>query len=222
MYDNISDTIYKKAKKIRTNLLLYTDKYIKQKQKKHNSNEILSLEKNNIYQKESMEVSFQEFYVESNIQIITHEVEKREKKIIPNLSSSISFHISENSLCIFKNSPLLSTAESIPKKNVGVQKNHNDFFNKKSKTKKEQMYIFGNNICNYHINSKNVNKKNNNSIKTFNTNLFFYSKKNNTIGKKYLRNLSKYLGVISHKKKKIIKFISINYNSKKKKYKDQN
>lgn len=34
MYDNISDTIYKKAKKIRTNLLLYTDKYIKQKQKK--------------------------------------------------------------------------------------------------------------------------------------------------------------------------------------------
>lgn len=222
MHENISDTIYKKAKKIRTNLLLYTDKYIKQKQKNNNSNEILSLEKNNIYQKESMEVSFQEFYVESNIQIITHEVEKREKKIIPNISSSISFHIAENSFCIFKNSPLLSTAESNPKKNINIQKNQNYFFNKKSKTKNEQMYIFGNNICNYQIAIKNVNKKSNNSINTFNTNLFFYSKKNNTIGKKYLKNLCKYLGVISHKKKKIIKFISINYNSKKKKCKGQN
>ena len=210
--------IYKKAKKIRTNLLLYTEKYIKQNQKKENNNKLNNLINQTQFQEVSMEVSFEEFYDEKNVQIFTQKFENKEKKVIPNLSSISFYHISEKSLCTFKYLSNLSTVESITKKNIENDKKKNDyfFFNKKSKTKTEKiekMFLFKKNN-NFPIDYENINKHRNKNIKSINGNLTYDYKKNHTIGKKYLKNLSKYLGAILHKKKKSVKQSFIKKHSK--------
>ena len=54
MNENIINGLYTKAKKIRTNLLLYTEKYIQKKQKQDkNLNILYNLENQRIYQKQS-------------------------------------------------------------------------------------------------------------------------------------------------------------------------
>ena len=214
MDENMPDTVYKKAKKIRMNLLLFTDNYMKQKLKQNETNGLLSLKNKNICQKDSMKVSFQEFYVESNIQIYTHQVEKQEKKIIPNIAS-ISYHVSEKSLCTFKDSPLLSTAETIPKKTKN--KNKNNFFNKKSKTK--NINFIENRVNKLLFHYEKLNKVSNKTLKTFNAISINYPKKSHILGKKYLRKLSKYLGIIPDKKKKALILEHAKYNIKKKKHK---
>ena len=103
------DLIYRKAKKIRTNLLLYTEKCIKQNQKKEHNSKINNLLSKNQFQEVSFEVSFEEFYSENTVQIFTQKFENKEKKIIPNLSSISFYHTSEKSLCTFKNISDLST-----------------------------------------------------------------------------------------------------------------
>ena len=112
------------------------------------------------------------------------------------------YHTSEKSLCIF---PTLSTEETITKKvneNEKKDNNNNIFLNKKSKTKSDKMIIFENNKNNFPIYYENDVYKN---IKSFNGNLSYDCKKHNTIGKKYLKQLSIFLGVIIHKKKRIDK-----------------
>ena len=210
--------IYKKAKKIRTNLLLYTEKYIKQNQKKENNNKLNNLINQTQFQEVSMEVSFEEFYDEKNVQIFTQKFENKEKKVISHLSSISFYHISEKSLCTFKYLSNLSTVESITKKNIENDKKKNDyfFFNKKSKTKTEKiekMFLFKKNN-NFPIDYENINKHRNKNIKSINGNLTYDYKKNHTIGKKYLKNLSKYLGGILHKKKKSVKQSFIKKHSK--------
>ena len=117
--------------------MLYTEKYIEEKIKKDNNLNIL-LENQKKYLKESMKVSFQKYFIERNIQIITQEVENNEKHIIPNLFSISSLHISEKSLCTFKSSSSLSTEDTIQKNNNNINEkqnnNFNQFFNKISKT----------------------------------------------------------------------------------------
>lgn len=215
--------IYNKAKKIRTDLLLYTEKYIKQKQKNNNnSNELLNIGNTNICKIESMEVNFEEFYFENNVEIFTQEVENQENKIIPNLQKISFYRGSEKSVLIFKNSSDLSTEESIKRKKNIYEKNlcndKNIFLFRKSKTKSEKKLNFENNLKKNQegIYLENVNKNGNKNIKTFNGNLFYIFKKRNIIGKKYLKNLSKYLGVKSHKKHKILKNILIKKYKKKK------
>lgn len=215
--------IYNKAKKIRTDLLLYTEKYIKQKQKNNNnSNELLNIGNTNICKIESMEVNFEEFYFENNVEIFTQEVENQENKIIPNLQKISFYKGSEKSVLIFKNSSDLSTEESIKRKKNIYEKNlcndKNIFLFRKSKTKSEKKLNFENNLKKNQegIYLENVNKNGNKNIKTFNGNLFSIFKKRNIIGKKYLKNLSKYLGVKSHKKHKILKNILIKKLKKKK------
>lgn len=195
--------IYKKAKKIRTILLLYTEKNIKRKE---NISRINNLYDQNIFQKGSMKVSFEEFYCENNVEIFTENLNKKDKKVFPNLSKTSSYCSSEKSLCIYKDISTISTDESFTKKEIGNEKKINNditFFNKKSKTKNEKGFLFENNKNVFPINYDNVNKKNNKTFKSFNDNLIDNYKRNNTFGKRYLRNLSKYLGVIRHKKKKI-------------------
>ena len=214
MKENKINSIYKKAQKIRTNLLLFTEKYIKEKQRKDkNSNILCTLESQRKIQEE-MEISFEEFFIERNVQIITQELENKQKVIIPNLFSISSCYISEKSKCVFKSSSLLSTVETIQNDNYikGKQNNNiNNFLSKKSKSISEIKLFFENNNNQFPI--EDVNK----NIKTFNEILFTECIKNKTIGKKYLRNLSKYLGLISHNKKKIVKNISIKRHTKKKK-----
>ena len=210
--------IYKKAKKIRTNLLLYTEKYIKQNQKKENNNKLNNLINQTQFQEVSMEVSFEEFYDEKNVQIFTQKFENKEKKVISHLSSISFYHISEKSLCTFKYLSNLSTVESITKKNIENDKKKNDyfFFNKKSKTKTEKiekMFLFKKNN-NFPIDYENINKHRNKNIKSINGNLIYDYKKNHTIGKKYLKNLNKYLEEILHKKKKSVKQSFIKKHSK--------
>ena len=205
-----NNLLYKRAKKIRTNLLLYTDKYLQNKQKKRNSSNsvsnIYSLNNKNIFKREIIQVSFDEYFSERNIQITTQEFENKEKLIVPNLLSKSSLHISEKSLCTFKSISTLSTEESYNEKNINKE---NLFFNKKSKTKYNNKFILENNF----LIDENAIK--NNNIKTFDNQLFKNCKKHNIIGKKYLQNLVRYLGIIP-KKKKIIK-VSINKKNKKKK-----
>lgn len=215
MNEYFPDDVYKKAKKIRTNLLLFTDNYMKKKLKQKNTSDILSLKNKNLYRKDSMKVSFQEFYVESNIQIYTHEVEKQEKKIIPNIAS-MSYHVSEKSLCTFKDSPLLSTAETIPKK-TKIKINKNNFFNKKSKTK--NINFIENRVNKLIFDYEKLNKVSNKTLKTFNAISINYPKKSHILGKKYLKKLSKYLGIISDKKKKALILEHAKFNIKKKKHK---
>lgn len=215
MNEYFPDDVYKKAKKIRTNLLLFTDNYMKKKLKQKNTSDILSLKNKNLYRKDSMKVSFQEFYVESNIQIITHEVEKQEKKIIPNLSS-MSFHMSEKSLCTYKDSPLLSTAETIQTKET-IKNDKNEFFNKKSKTK--NIYLMENRVNKLIFDYEKLNKISNKSLQTYYAFSNNYFNKTNILGKKYLRDLSKYLGIIPHKKKKDILISHAKYNITKKNHK---
>ena len=218
------DLIYRKAKKIRTNLLLYTEKCIKQNQKKEHNSKINNLLSKNQFQEVSFEVSFEEFYSENTVQIFTQKFENKEKKIIPNLSSISFYHTSEKSLCTFKNISDLSTTnestESIKNNNNEIDKKNNDnyfyFFNKKSKTKTEKiekMFLFKKNN-NFPIDYENINKHRNKNIKSINGNLTYDYKKNHTIGKKYLKNLSKYLGAILHKKKKSVKQSFIKKHSK--------
>ena len=204
MDENINNLLYIKAKKIRKDLLLYIEKNIKKNQQNENKiKNLLSLKKNNMYQKESMKVSFQEIYIEKNTQIITQELENNKNKIIPNLSSESFFHISEKSLCSYKFSSPLSTAESINQN----KKNKNNFLNEKSKTITKNIFILENNKNKFPIDYENINK--NKNIKTFNGNLIVDCKKNKINGKKYLINLSKYLGLINHNKKKAKKNSSI-------------
>ena len=63
------------------------------------------------------------------------------------------------------------------------------------------MFLFNIGKNRFPIYYENVNK----NINTFNGNLSYDYKKHNTIGKKYLKQLSKFLGVIIHKKKRIDK-----------------
>ena len=63
------------------------------------------------------------------------------------------------------------------------------------------MFLFDISKNKFPIYYENVNK----NINTFNGNLSYDYKKHNTIGKKYLKQLSKFLGVIIHKKKRIDK-----------------
>ncbi len=217
MKENQNNSVYIKAKKIRTNLLLYTEKYIKEKQKKEkNSSEIISLKNNNSILIESMSVNFEEFYIERNVEIITQQMEKQEKKIIPNLPPMSFYHESKKSVYVLKNSPMLSTAESIPKKNIFNKKNK--FLEKKCRTISEKIVLVNNNFNEIDNDYEHINKNiNNKNIKTFDgNNCFNCCKKNNLIGKKYLRNLSKYLGVISHRKHKIVKHILVKKLKKKK------
>jgi len=217
MKENQNNSVYIKAKKIRTNLLLYTEKYIKEKQKKEkNSSEIISLKNNNSILIESMSVNFEEFYIERNVEIITQQMEKQEKKIIPNLPPMSFYHESKKSVYVLKNSPMLSTAESIPKKNIFNKKNK--FLEKKCRTISEKIVLVNNNFNETDNDYEHINKNiNNKNIKTFDgNNCFNCCKKNNLIGKKYLRNLSKYLGVISHRKHKIVKHILVKKLKKKK------
>ena len=220
MKDNQNNSIYIKAKKIRTNLLLYTEKDIKEKQKKeNNSREILSLKNKNNFIIDSMSVNFEEFYIERNVEIITQQMEKQEKKIIPNLPPMSFFHESKKSVYILKNSPMLSTAESIPEQKVLNKREQ--FLEKKYRTKSEKIVLITNNLNgidnDYEHIDQNINIKN---IKTFDGNncfnCFNCCKKNNLIGKKYLKNLSKYLGVIPHKKHKIVKHCLVKRFKKKK------
>lgn len=220
MNENQINVIYKKAKKIRTNLLLYTENYIQRKQKQDkNLNSLYNLKNQRIYEKHSLEVSFQEYFFERNVQIITQEISNREKLVFPNLFSISYVHISEKSLCTFKSSSNLSTAESISKNNILDNQNNNinNFLNKKSKTKTDKINFLENNLNKFQIDYKNVNKNTNKTINTFHDSLYSNFINNNTIGKKYLRNLSKYLGVIPHKKRKKVKFSTIKKNIKKKK-----
>jgi len=217
MKENQNNSVYIKAKKIRTNLLLYTEKYIKEKQKKEkNSSEIISLKNSNSILIESMSVNFEEFYIERNVEIITQQMEKQEKKIIPNLPPMSFYHESKKSVYVLKNSPMLSTAESIPKKNIFNKKNK--FLEKKCRTISEKIVLVNNNFNEIDNDYEHINKNiNNKNIKTFDgNNCFNCCKKNNLIGKKYLRNLSKYLGVISHRKHKIVKHILVKKLKKKK------
>lgn len=217
MKENQNNSVYIKAKKIRTNLLLYTEKYIKEKQKKEkNSSEIISLKNNNSILIESMSVNFEEFYIERNVEIITQQMEKQEKKIIPNLPPMSFYHESKKSVYVLKNSPMLSTAESIPKKNIFNKKNK--FLEKKCRTISEKIVLVNNNFNEIDNDYEHINKNiNNKNIKTFDgNNCFNCCKKNNLIDKKYLRNLSKYLGVISHRKHKIVKHILVKKLKKKK------
>lgn len=214
--------IYKKAKKIRTNLLVYTEKNIKLKQKKENKNKINNILNQNIFQEGSMEVSFEEFFCGKNVQIFTENLDKNEKKVIPNLSKISFYHSSEKSLCSFKEITTVSTDTSFTKNNIANEKQKNKdyyFLNKKSKTKTELLFLFENDK--YPIDYENVKKNTNRNIQTFNGNLMYDYKRNNTIGKKYLRNLSKFLGVISHKKKKITKKSFIKRSNYKKKCKKE-
>jgi hypothetical protein len=190
MKEYFPDDVYEKAKKIRTNLLLFTDNYMKKKLKQKNTSDILSLKNKNLYRKDSMKVSFQEFYVESNVQIITHEVEKQEKKIIPNLSS-MSFHVSEKSLCTYKDSPLLSTAETIQKKET-IKNDKNEFFNKKAKTK--NINLMENRVNKFLFDYEKLNKISNKSLQTYNA----FS--NNYFNKKNIFNLLLYLNRINYHK----------------------
>ena len=217
MEESQNNSIYIRAKKIRTNLLLYTEKCIKEKQKKEtNSREILSLKNKNIFVIDSMSVNFEEFYIERNVEIITQQMEKQEKKIIPNLPPMSFFHESKKSVCVLKNSSMLSTAESIPEEKVLNKKEK--FFEKKCRTTSEKFVLFNNNLNgfdndNEHIN-QNINIKN---INTFDgNNCFNCCKKNNLIGKKYLKNLSKYLGIIPHRKHKNVKHCLVKKLKKKK------
>lgn len=202
MNDNSFDLLFKKAKKIRTNLLLYTEKCIKDNKKKEKSNEIYNLNNQTIFQEGSIEVSFQEFYVEKNVQIFTQQLENKENKLVSNISSMSFFHTSEKSLCIF---PSLSTADkSTTKKKNDIKKkgdNNIKFLKQKSKTETEKLFLFNIGKNRFPIYYENVNK----NINTFNGNLSYDYKKHNTIGKKYLKQLSKFLGVIIHKKKRIDK-----------------
>lgn len=216
MKENQNNSIYLKAKKIRTNLLLYTEKYIKEKKKnENNSKEILSLKNKNNCVIESMAVSFEEFYIESNVEIITQQMEKQEKRVIPNLPTMSFFHESKKSLGILKNSPMLSTAESIPEKKVLDKKKK--FLEKKSRTISKKIGL-DKNLNGIDNNSEHINQNDKNkNIKTFDgNNCFNCCKKNNIIGKKYLKNLSKYLGVITHKKHKIAKHCLVKKLKKKK------
>lgn len=217
MKESLNNSIYIKAKKIRTNLLLFTEKYIKEKQKKEsNSREILSLKNKNNFVIESMAVNFEEFYIERNVEIITQEMEKKEKKIIPNLPPMSFFHESKKLVCILKNSPMLSTAESNQDKEVLNKKKK--FLEKKSRTISKKIILVDNNINGIDNDCEHINQKiNNKNINTFDgNNCFNCCKKNNIIGKKYLKNLSKFLGVISHKKRKIVKHCLVKKLKKKK------
>jgi hypothetical protein len=218
MEESLNNSIYIKAKKIRTNLLLYTEKYIKEKQNKEkNSSEILSLKNKNNFVMDSMAVNFEEFYIERNVEIITQEVEKKEKKIIPNAPPMSFFHESKKLVCILKNSPMLSTAESNPEEEVLNKKKK--FLEKKSRTISKKIVLIDNNINgidnDYELKNQKINNKN---IKTFDDNNCFNccKKNNNIIGKKYLKNLSKFLGVVPHKKHKIIKHCLVKKLKKKK------
>jgi hypothetical protein len=217
MEENQNNSIYIKAKKIRTNLLLYTEKYIKEKHKReNNSREILSLKNKNNFVIESMAVNFEGFYIEKNVEIITQQMEKQEKKIIPNLPPVSFFHESKKLVYIFKNSPMLSTAESIPEQKVLNKKEK--FLEKKSRTISEKIILINNNLNGIDNDYEHINQNiNNKNIKTFDgNNCFNCCKKNNLIGKKYLNNLSKYLGVIPHKKHKIVKHCLVKKSKKKK------
>ena len=227
MNENIINGLYTKAKKIRTNLLLYTEKYIQKKQKQDkNLNILYNLENQRIYQKQSLEVSFQECYFKRNVQITTQEISNKEKLIISNLFSISFIHISEKSFCTFKSSSILSTGESIPKNNILKDDkqiiNIKNFLYKKSKTKTDKTIFFENNLNKFQIDYKNVNKIKNKTINIFNDSLSINCINNNTIGKKYLRNLAKYLGVIPHRKKKKVEFSTIKKNIKKKKSHKEN
>jgi hypothetical protein len=217
MEENQNNSIYIKAKKIRTNLLLFTEKYIKEKQKKeNNSREILSLKNKNNFIIDSMSVNFEEFYIERNVEIITQQMEKQEKKIIPNLPPMSFFHESKKSVYILKNSPMLSTAESILEQKV--LNNKKEFSEKKCRAISEKIVLLNNNLNGIDNDYEHINQNiNNKNIKTFDgNNCFNCCKKNNLIGKKYLKNLSKYLGVIPHKKHKIVKHCLVKKLKKKK------
>ena len=217
MIESLNNSIYIKAKKIRTNLLLYTEKDIKEKQKKENySREILSLKNKNIFVIESMSVNFEEFYIERNVEIITQQMEKQEKIIIPNVPPMSFFHESKKSVYILKNSPMLSTAESIPEQKVLNKKEK--FLEKKCRTKSEKIVLINNNLNGIDNDYEHINQNiNNKNIKTFDgNNCLNCCKKNNLIGKKYLKNLSKYLGAMPHKKHKIVKNCLVKKLKKKK------
>ena len=208
MAEDSVNSIYKKAIKVRANLLLYTEKCIKQSQKRKNSYNINYLQTQNLFQEGSMIICFEEFYDEKNLEIYTQELENKEKKIIPHLSSISFFHSSEKVLCKYNNLSDLSTVESTTQKAVeNIENNNNEkyFLNKKSKTKtenKEKMFFFEKYDNKFIFNNENVNENKNENNKTVNGNLTYDNKKHNAVGKKYLHNLSKYLGVI-HKKKKM-------------------
>ena len=217
MIESLNNSIYIKAKKIRTNLLLYTEKDIKEKQKKEScSREILSLKNKNIFVIESMSVNFEEFYIERNVEIITQQMEKQEKIIIPNVPPMSFFHESKKSVYILKNSPMLSTAESIPEQKVLNKREQ--FLEKKCRTKSEKIVLINNNLNGIDNDYEHINQNiNNKNIKTFDgNNCFNCCKKNNLIGKKYLKNLSKYLGAMPHKKHKIVKNCLVKKLKKKK------
>ena len=140
-------------------------------------------------------------------------MEKKEKKIIPNLPPMSFFHESKKLVCTLKNSPMLSTAESNQQKEVLNKRKK--YLEKKSRTISKKIVLVDNKIDNdyEHINQK-INNKN---INTFDgNNCFNCCKKNNIIGKKYLKNLSKFLGIISHKKHKIVKHYLVKKLKKKK------
>ena len=209
----INNQFYNLAKKIRANLLLYTEKDLKNKQKLKNSSNIYSLKSKNILEKEQLRVSFDEYFVERNVQIITQEFENKEKLTKPTLLSISFLHISEKSLCTYKSISDLSTLESFDEKNIQKEKlnnKENEFFSKKTNSGKnflfEKIFAFDEK-ANLIQNKQNIN--------SINDKIFNNSKTSNIIGEKYLRNLVKYFGVI--RKRKSIKKLSNKKSNKKNK-----
>ena len=209
----INNQFYNLAKKIRTSLLLYTEKDLKNKQKLKNSSNIYSLRNKDILEKEQLRVSFDEYFVERNVQIITQEFENKEKLTKPTLLSISFLHISEKSLCTYKSISDLSTLESFDEKNIQKEKlknKENEFFSKKTNSGKnflfEKIFAFDEK-ANLIQNKQNIN--------SINDKIFNNSKTSNIIGEKYLRNLVKYFGVI--RKRKSIKKLSNKKSNKKNK-----
>lgn len=207
----INNKFYNLAKKIRTSLLLYTEKDLKNKKKIKNSSNIYSLKSKNILEKEQLRVSFDEYFVERNIQIITQEFENKEKLIKPTLLSISSLHISEKSLCTYNSISDLSTFESFDENNIKKEKlknKKNEFFSKKTNSGKS--FLFEKNFV---FDEKANVIQNKQNINCINDKIFNNSKTNIVIGEKYLRNLVKFFGVI--RKRKSIKKLSNKKSHKK-------
>ena len=209
----INNQFYNLAKKIRTSLLLYTEKDLKNKQKLKNSSNIYSLRNKDILEKEQLRVSFDEYFVERNVQIITQEFENKEKLTKPTLLSISSLHISEKSLCTYKSVSDISTLESFDEKNIKKEKlnnQENEFFSKKTNSGKN--FLFEKNFV---FDEKANLIQNKQYINSINDKIFNNGKTNNIIGEKYLKNLVKFFGVI--RKRKSIKKLSNKKSNKKNK-----
>ena len=108
-----NDKIYEKAKKIRTNLLLFIDKEIKQKNKKDKNKRYIK--EYNIINCKSFQITFQEYYnnnIKKSIQIYPN----IEKNKIPINELSFFSHCKTNTLTTLSSNSSLTTQEASFKK----------------------------------------------------------------------------------------------------------